>query len=864
MQLGESGVILKADPLRETLFRVRISNKEGPPASPDPFLVQRQWPQVEATTDTDADSLTITTRQAKLIVKQESGEQTSAVRIVIRRPEGEPLTKLAVDAQKGRITFRLGEGPIFGLGSGGLQFDRRGKRYEMVNRHEGKSDRGTLLPVPLMAHPDGWAIYFHRPWGGIDLTGSEGIFSRHRDEPALPVELYLIARRNLAGIVDDFTRLTGRPSMPPLWSLGFLQSSRTYESREDLLSIPATFRAKELPCDAIIYLGTGWCPSGWNQGHGSFNFNEKAWPAPEEMVSELHKHHFRAILHSVPRGIRSLRGEVAPGEDSEENSMRPYWEKHAPLMKLGFDGWWPDSGESLDPPSRLARVRMYWEGGQLVRPNERPFALHRTGAPGMQRYGGWLWSGDIWSDWKSLRTQVAIGLNTGISGLPLWGTDIGGFYPTKEFTAELYVRWFQWGAFCPLFRCHGRSWKLRLPWGWNAGDPGPIEYEDTPKAEEIHHPEVEPICRKILELRYRLLPYLYGCIREAHDSGIPVMRALAFYYPDDQRALQCADEYLWGRQILVAPVLSPGPKSREVYLPEGRWYDFWTEESLEGPRAIRRPVGLETIPLYVASGTVLPLGPVMQHTGEKPWNPLEVRIYPGTDGEVVLYEDDGISFDFTRGAYRRTILRWKDTKTHFRIERARENGGILPDPKDLKLRLRIVGGKEKECTYQGKPLQVVLGPPETPIKYTSPEDAMRAYFKAFEDLDMEVISRFYHDEVYVIEGSTILDRRYGGLGGEDGRSKTKTVSRARLMEGYKQTIERLGGMEQWRNRARRRGIPELQVLRASDPKGRLALEKLGITEDAVILIAHPKGDAAIYIWKAGGAHGWSIIAERWD
>lgn len=162
---------------------------------------------------------------------------------------------------------------------------------------------------------------------------------------------------------------------------------------------------------------------------------------------------------------------------------------------------------------------MYWEGPQIDRPNERPYALHRNGYAGMQRYAAFLWSGDVYSTWETLKTQVPIGLNTALTGIPYWGTDIGGFVPTPEFTAELYVRWFQFGAFCPLFRCHGRAWKLRLPWGWNTGDVGPTEINNyngaaIPNSSQLHDARVEGICRKYLELRYRLLPYLYSAVRE--------------------------------------------------------------------------------------------------------------------------------------------------------------------------------------------------------------------------------------------------------------------------------------------------------------------------------------------------------------
>ncbi len=275
-----------------------------------------------------------------------------------------------------------------------------------------------------------------------------------------------------------------------------------------------------------------------------------------------------------------------PNRPIEEDAAR-YWAAHREVFALGVDGWWPDEGDPFGPASRLSRIRMYWEGPQLDRPGARPYALHRNGYAGMQRYGAFLWSGDVYSTWETLRVHVPIAINTGLTGIPYWGTDTGGFVPTKELTGELYVRWFQFSAFCPLFRSHGRTWKLRLPWGWNTGDLAPDEirtYGDAanPDPAELHNAAVEPICRKYLELRYQLLPYLYSVVHESHATGLPIMRALWLHYPDDPAAVARGDEYLWGRDILVAPVTEKGATSRKVYLPRGTWYDFWTEERIEG------------------------------------------------------------------------------------------------------------------------------------------------------------------------------------------------------------------------------------------------------------------------------------------
>src|SRR6202050_4293413 len=341
-----------------------------------------------------------------------------------------------------------------------------------------------------------------------------------------------------------FAELTGHAALPPLWSLGYQQSHRTIASREEVLQEAKTFREKQLPCDALIYLGTGFCPSGWNTENGSFVWNRHVFPDPKVMIDELHAGHFKVVLHAVILADR-LHGTVKHSCELarfDEQSASCYWDMHRAAFADGVDGWWPDEGDPMDVPSWLTRIRMYWDGAQVDRPNERAYALHRNGYAGMQRYAAFLWSGDVYSTWETLRTHVPIAINTGLTGIPYWGTDIGGFVPTKEFTAELFVRWFQFGAFCTLFRSHGRTWKLRLPWGWNTGDPGPVEIRNyggaaNPDASQLHNPQVEIICRKYLELRYRMLPYIYSAVRECTLTGMPVMRSLWLHYPDDAAAV---------------------------------------------------------------------------------------------------------------------------------------------------------------------------------------------------------------------------------------------------------------------------------------------------------------------------------------
>ena len=637
----------------------------------------------------------------------------SPLSVAIER-DGEKIQTLQIDEASGTVSFDTGSSPLLALGEGGPQFDRRGNIDAMRSGQGGYklATHGGRVPIPWLIGTAGWAIYFHQPHGTFDFTGPQSKFQRKNSDSALPLDLFFVAAREPATIIAEYARLTGHAELPPLWSLGYQQSHRTLASREEILEEAKTFREKKLPCDALIYLGTGFCPSGWNTENGSFAWNSRVFPDPKAILEQFHKDHFHAVLHVVIL-TRKLRGTVhdpcnLARFDEEEASC--YWDAHRADFAMGVDGWWPDEGDPLDATSRLLRNRMYWEGPQIDRPNERPYALHRNGYAGLQRYASFLWSGDVYSTWETLRVHVANAINTALSGIPYWGTDIGGFVPTKEFTAELYLRWFQFGSFCTLFRCHGRTWKLRLPWGWDTGDPGPIEISNyagaaIPDASQLHNPQVEPMCRKYLNLRYQMLPYLYSAVRECTKTGMPIMRALWLHYPDDPIAVARDDEYLWGRDMLIAPVFEKGATSRRIYLPKGTWHDFWSGERMEGGKEIVREVDLETMPLYVRAGAILPLGPVKQYTNENVDAPQSLNIYPGADGSFLLYEDDGKSFNYRRGDWMGIEMEWKDSMRRLHLRLAPGSKMMPPVRRPIEV---LLEGKKKEIEFSGRPLEIAF------------------------------------------------------------------------------------------------------------------------------------------------------------
>lgn len=576
---------------------------------------------------------------------------------------GKLKQEIRFDLDSTDVRFNL-NGPVFGLGEGVHPLDRRGTHDDMLNgQHSPDLETfGARVPIPWVISPEGWGVFVGQPSGSMSFTQTEARF--HGNEATSTRNVYLLLGDTPADVLHAYADLTGHPHLPPLWAFGYQQSHRTLASREEVQGVVKTFREKKLPCDAVIYLGTGFCPSGWNSGHGSFTFNETVFPNPVRDIQEIHDQNMKVIVHIVPPG--DLHGEVADIGTAAQTpgDAAPYWAKHTPLTRMGVDGWWPDEGDRLNVYARLQRNQMYFEGSRRDTPTKRPFALHRNGYAGLQRFG-WLWSGDTFSTWKSLQAQIMVGINIGLSGIPYWGTDTGGFVPTVEYSPELFVRWFQFSAFCPSFRSHGRSWKLHLPWGWNTGTTGPKEVEGAwvanwPSQTDLHRADVEEICRKYLNLRYQLLPYTYSAARQSHEAGLPIIRALWLTYPDDPDAVLVDDSYMWGDSLLIAPVHEKDATKRSVYLPRGAWWTHATGERVEGGRKITASAPLDTLPIFVKAGAIVPVGPVRQYAHEPSAEPATLRIYPGANGQYIWYDDDGSSFSYETGEFMRVSCNWDD------------------------------------------------------------------------------------------------------------------------------------------------------------------------------------------------------------
>jgi alpha-glucosidase len=585
--------------------------------------------------------------------------------------------------ERRRLTLRFAwvdEQHFYGLGEGGKQFDRMDGARQLWNSHFVRG-AGSDIGVPLLLSSAGYALFFDTTADAeivVGRTEREAQIVYRVDQGSL--DCYFLAAADLRALLGIVAELLGRPVLPPRWALGFLQSTRHFTGQAEVQRLAHTLRAKQIPCDAIIFLSTYGDAKGWNRSVGHLEFEPELFPQPAEELGALRAQGFQVITHEYPvlheqsplfaeaerlgyllaEGYRRVQVDTHPTTEFHEGQRfidfsNPaarawWWEQHRTLADMGVSGWWLDGGEGPSGAATLhegpgrdlhnlydrLRQQGFAEGEAATYPDRRSFLLCRSGAAGMQRYGATCWSGDINNTFATLEAQIPLGLNTGLSGIPYWGTDIGGFFHPQPETPELYARWFQFGAFCPGFRAHGTIWREHVPWAFG--------------------PEIEAICRRYVELRYRLLPYTYTLAWQAYQQGLPLMRPLVLNYPDDPAVWELGSEYLWGDDLLVAPVTRIGATSWPVYLPSGVWYDFWTQQRYVGPCGVTVEAPRDRLPLFVRAGAILPLAPPAQFDGEKAWDEITLLIYPDSAGSFDLYEDDGRTRAYQNGQYAVTSL----------------------------------------------------------------------------------------------------------------------------------------------------------------------------------------------------------------
>lgn len=541
-------------------------------------------------------------------------------------------------------------------------------------------------------------------------------------------------------VMAKFTQLIGRMPLPPRWALGYQQCRWSYYPESRVLEIAATFRSKRIPCDAL-YLDIHYM-----DGYRVFTWDPDRFPNPKKMIGDLAGDGFKTVVIIDPGikqdssyrvytdGIASNHfvkyadgtpfvGKVWPGmcvfPDFTSSRTRDWWGSlFKELVDAGIRGFWTDMNEPsvFDVPTKtfdetvihddmgfqtdhrknhniygMQMARATREGALALRPSERPFVLTRANYAGGQRFAA-AWTGDNVSSWEHLAMSIPMCLNLSISGQPFVGSDIGGFIGNP--TGELYARWLQLGIFTPLMRSHSvLDAKNKEPWEYGA------DFED--------------LNRTSIELRYRLLPYIYSAFRSSSESGIPMMRPVFFDFPNDRDALWSEYEFLFGDAFLVAPVINPGDTTRNLRLPEGEWVDFWTETVYPGKRWITVSAPIDRIPVFVKAGSVIPTQQVVQFSDESSIDPLTLEVYPSfhLSGTSEHYEDDGLSFEYTKGAYflRRASTTADSTGRSVRVSLSTVSGTYRPPARSMVLKIHRVTSMPTEVRVGSQPLKALRG-----------------------------------------------------------------------------------------------------------------------------------------------------------
>lgn len=518
---------------------------------------------------------------------------------------------------------------------------------------------------------------------------------REKDEIAVMLDHDVFDIFIMFGTIDElqslFTGIVGRAALLPRWAFGLIQCKNRYRSMEELISIASGYRKRNIPLDCLVI---DWL---WFKEFGDLAWDKENFPDPRGGIEKLKSMGVHFMLAQHPFIDReSLKFEelkrlgyltkvpehCRPTYDfTNKEACKYWWEKEIrPLFDDGVRGYWTDMGEpENDHPDTLYSVgrrerahnsyalnwsKTLYEGQRSVS-DERVFILARALSAGIQKYGTAHWSNDIEATFEVLADQVVQGQTVALSGQLYWCTDIGGFITLNGFSPELYIRWLQWGVFCTLFRTHGTRADNEA---WSFGT------------------EAEKTIADTVRLRYRLLPYIYSCIRQSSLDGRPVVRAMALDFPDDETAMSETSQFMFGPALLIAPVVTEGERIRKLWLPKGIWYNFFTGEKFEGGRYISVCAPLNKIPVFTRAGSIIPTddSPVINAcaTSEK----ITLMVFPGEAGSFTLYDDDGLTYGYENGTYAETLMITdKNGAVDINVKYAAD--GILPENRSFEVRL---------------------------------------------------------------------------------------------------------------------------------------------------------------------------------
>jgi len=635
------------------------------------------------------------------------------VSLVVRKPGGATLVEMkgwemSPHIVNGEKTFRVGatfnaptDEHYYGLGQNqeGI-LDHRGRTIDC--KHFYDAPAGETVCVPFLVTNKGYGVVWDNPSDTVVSPGLHGQ-TAWKSNVGERVSFFVISGATFDELYAGYRKLTGVTPLPPKAAFGYIQSKARYESQQQVLAVADGYRSRGYPLDVMVVDWFSWTRMG------QLDIDRKAFPDPRAMNQKLHDQGLHSIISVWPRFEKESRyfdflaakgwllkdrdGKPVDGlaERSDRagallDSTNPqarewYWERiRDNIAAEGFDWFWLDetepdlvpdgyfysigSGDRYHNVFPLLHTQGVAEGSRRDRPNKRNLILARAAYLGSQRYGSLFWSSDINPTWEALKRQIPTGLNFTASGLAYWGNDIGGWQSlpqthTPERTPlvdpsdarevvghnddypELITRWYEYATFTPTMRAHGSRKETEV---WSYGK------------------QAEAVISKYLRLRYTLIPYIYSLGKQTYDTGAPFMRALFMDFPNDPNVANLSDEYMFGPAFLVAPVTEQGRESRQVYLPAGRdWYNFWTNERLKGGQTVTVSAPIDTIPLFVAAGSIVPLGADIRNTSV-PQAIKEIRVYPGRKTEFVLYDDDGVSYGYESGQGRATRLNWDDER----------------------------------------------------------------------------------------------------------------------------------------------------------------------------------------------------------
>ncbi len=682
----------------DSVVRVVYSLEPAVPERPDFIVIKKDWPHTDFSVQTSEaqgkKSVILATAQIKVAVSYENSSMVfqDAAGKQLAQENGRTLTPVVVNGEKTLrperfVSMWATQEAFYGLGQ--HQAGVWNYRGEMVDI----SQDNTNISVPFVLSSNGYGLFFN--------NGSRSRFNNRfvhafyfSSEVADAMDYYFIYGPDFDKIVATYRDLTGPAPLFGKWAYGYWQCKNKYSTQEELLGIAHKYRELHLPVDNIVQDWFWWITMG------DPVFDPKRYPDPKGMLDDLHKNNFHLMISVWPffrpnpdghpespdpvyqdmdkKGFfiaKTISPSFHPVGQGLYDAFNPearkqYWKlMNDALFKIGADAWWLDTTEP-ETEGRAANILVtsqtalgngaryvneyplltttgVYQGQRAASDQKRVFILSRSAFAGSQRNSVTTWSGDVDPNWQTFRRQIPAGLNYSVSGLPYWTTDIGGFVdasPSDPAYRELYIRWFQFGAFCPVFRAHGTRYNPDANELWSYG------------------PEAQKILVSYDRLRYRLLPYIYSVAWKTTSEGYTIMRPLVMDFRTDVRAQNVGDQFLFGPAILVNPVTEPAATTRHLYLPNAEWYDFWTGASVAGGRAIDAAAPIDRLPLYVRAGSILPMGPDVEYSNEKPPDPIELRVYRGADGSFTLYEDENDNYNYEKGVHATIPFRWDDAK----------------------------------------------------------------------------------------------------------------------------------------------------------------------------------------------------------